>query len=210
MNALASLLAGAAGAGLVLAAAAFLGRSFIQQWLARNIAKFQADLNKDLERTKTELSGSATKKQRLEMNQEAAISELYPAFREAVYTAEYFSQHGQGFKNSDGHTAAYLIGDDWGNAYRKLDEKGLFFVPALVTAMRDILGTIGKIQQAVEEGNEPPTYEELTSAGHARKAAWDEAARLVRDELDPRWTKVTAEFQRMLGIDVDLDAVRRK
>jgi hypothetical protein len=214
--AFAGLLSGAAGAALVIAAAVFLSRSFVLHWLARNIAKFQADLNKDLERMKTELSASAAKKQRLETNQEAAISELYPAFREAVFTAEHFSQpkHGQGFKNSDGNTATDLIGDDRGSAYRKLDEKGLFFLPALVTAMRDLLGTIREIQQAVTRGNEPPTSAatigELTSAANERAAAWDEAAALVRDELNPQWAKVTAEFQRMLGIDVDLDAGCRK
>jgi hypothetical protein len=44
LSALGALLTGAAGAALILAAAVFFGKSFVQGWLARDVAKYQAAL----------------------------------------------------------------------------------------------------------------------------------------------------------------------
>jgi hypothetical protein len=205
------LLAQISSLAVVAAALAWLGRELFKQWLSHGVETFKAELTRDLEAYKAQLAREGFEHQtrfgKLQGLQQEAILELYAAFREAVYTAELFSRvdYGMGFRNMDGHSADYLIGTDWGKAYRKLDEKGLLFEPALVTAMRDVLDTIEKIQHAVRDGNEPYSHLEQTSAGSDQKQSWMVAAKLVSDELRPKWEKVTNEFRGLFGIDVQLD-----
>jgi hypothetical protein len=163
----------------------------------KDLREADARQSESLERLKSDLAASAAKRQRFETIQQDAILELYEHFHKAIETTELFSgDYGIAFKNSDGHDAKYLIGVDWGGAFRKLRERGILFDPALVTAMQSVLDTIEEIQSAVRREN---------SVSHGRRAAGLEAVRLVSDVLKPKWKAVLDDLQRLLGVETRLE-----
>jgi hypothetical protein len=207
---LVSLLTGATGAGLVLAAAVFLGRSVVQQWLARSLAKFQADLAQanalELEPLKGEIQRqvgeSAARHSRLQDRLHEVLPDLFAAIQRycdatGAFTA--LSQfHGEG---STEDRLAELKAASQG----ALDafHRSLLYLPresaAEVVTFLVAAGASSRDRSSAHAvGTQNPAED-----GQHRKALLERARESFEKEVRTARVNVFMNFQKLLGVDVE-------